>query len=147
MKAILVNSVIRISSGIILIVLPALLILVFVLHFKHPADFFEFKRNYVPKSAAETVESLINQTPKPSIWHNPHMIAYLSMPLLIAMSLILGESLWRFQPGFALIGSVLMCVGTIFLAGLFATWSTLYDIRNLRPGQLLLICWTITRER
>jgi hypothetical protein len=65
----------------------------FVLHFKHPADFFEFKRNYVPKSAAETVERLINQTPKPSILHNPRMIAYLSTPLLIAMGLVTGKSL------------------------------------------------------
>jgi hypothetical protein len=117
---------IRAAQARALVALPALLLLVFVLHFRSLPAFFVFHMNYEPRPAAEVVRSLIAAGANMPLIHDPHVIGYLSLPLM-ALSAFGLYALGRgMRPVIATIGLALTLIGTIYLGGLFGMWTAFY---------------------
>lgn len=109
-----------------LLVFPCVFGLVFIMHFHRMADFLNFRMHYVPRSPDRVVAALIaahNQWP---LIHDPHMIAYLAMPVfpLCALALyLLGR---QARPVASAIGLMTTITGTIYMGGLFGMWTAFY---------------------
>jgi len=80
----------------------------------------------VPGTPTETVTRLIATGDRAPLFHEPHMLAYLGLPLipLVAFGLYnLGKGA---RPLASLLGLVVTLVGTIYLAGLFGMWTAFF---------------------
>lgn len=113
---------------------PVLFIAVFVMHFRHPADFFNFRLNYVPRDPARVVASLIQGQNHWPLFADPHMMAYLGLPLLP----LCAHALYRLgRTKYPLISGVALFVtisGTIYLGGIFGMWTAFYrGLGNVDP--------------
>lgn len=109
-----------------LLVLPGVFILVFTMHFHHPADFFSFRMHYVPRSPDRVVATLIAAHNRWPLIHDPHMIAYLALPVfpLCAFALyLLGRSA---RPVASAITLMITISGSIYMGGLFGMWTAFY---------------------
>ena len=53
------------------------------LHFRSLADFFVLRIRYVPNPPADTVGHLITAHNRWPMIHDPHLVGYLSLPLLM----------------------------------------------------------------
>jgi hypothetical protein len=113
---------------------PLLFIAVFVMHFRHPGDFFHFRLHYVPRDPVNVVTNLIHAQNRWPLFADPHMIAYLGLPLLplCAHALYrLGRTKYPLLSGVALFVTV---SGTIFLGGIFGMWTAFYrGLGNVDP--------------
>ncbi len=109
-----------------LIVFPSVFILVFILHFRSLANFFIFRLHYVPRSPDRVVAALIaahNQWP---LIHDPHMIAYLALPVIpvCAFALyVLGRGGRPMASAFTLMITI---AGSIYMGGVFGMWTAFY---------------------
>jgi hypothetical protein len=110
---------IRRSQAFALIALPAAWLLMFVMHFRRIADFFVFRARYEPMPAAEKVSHLIQAKNHWPMIHDPHMLGYLTLPLLVLGAFGLYAAGRRAMPWVAAIGVSLSVTGTIFLGGVF----------------------------
>jgi hypothetical protein len=105
---------------------PCAFILVFIMHFRRLASFFDFRLHYVPRPPERVVAALIaghNSTP---LIHDPHMIAYFAMPVipLCAFALyVLGR---RARPLASAIALMITIAGSIYMGGVFAMWTAFY---------------------
>ena len=109
-----------------LLALPAVFALVFVLHFRHLADFLTFSLSYTPRAPERVAASFIAAQNRWPMLHDPHMIAYLTLPLfqLAAAGLyVLGKNTRPLASALTL--AVTSC-GTIYLGGLFGMWTAFY---------------------
>jgi hypothetical protein len=103
---------------------PSLFVLVFIMHFRSVSQFLTFEPRYVPKPAGEVVAGFIAANRSP-ILHDPHMIAYFAVPLILLSVFGLyriGRETRPLASGVAMAVSV---TGTVFLGGLFGTWVAL----------------------
>jgi hypothetical protein len=117
---------IRTAQAQALVALPALLLLVFLLHFHRLSSFFVFRLSYAPRPAEEVVRALIAAGGRAPLIHDPHVIGYLSLPLM-ALSAFGLYALGRgMRPVIATIGLALSMTGTIYLGGVFGMWTTFY---------------------
>src|SRR5271167_629517 len=64
-----------------LLLFPAIFVLVFIMHFRHLADFTHFRFHYVPAPPDRVVAALIAAHNHWPMLHDPHMIAYLALPV------------------------------------------------------------------
>ena len=135
----------RVVGAASLLLFPSLLILVFALHFQSVADFFTFRWKYEPVPARQTVTRLIAEAGGEPILHDPHVLAYLSVPWLLAMALTMARLLWRRKPWLALVGATLSCTGAVFLGGLFATWSAFPALGRMPAEQIesAIVAWEV----
>jgi heme A synthase len=109
-----------------LVLAPALLLLVALFHFRTAEDFFDFRARYTPRPAAEVVAALIALGDRAPLFHEPHMIAYLGLPLLPLSAFglyALGKDARPFASVVAL--SVTM-VGVVYVGGLFGMWTAFF---------------------
>jgi hypothetical protein len=124
----------RNTSAVAMFLFPLLFIAVFVMHFHNPSDFFHFRLQYVPRDPARVVTSLIRAQNRQSLFADPHMLAYLGLPLLplCAYSLYrLGRTKRPLLSGIALLVTV---SGTIYLGGIFGMWTAFYrGLGNVDP--------------
>jgi len=109
-----------------LLVFPCVFGLVFIMHFRRLADFTTFRMHYVPRPPERVVAALIaahNQWP---LIHDPHMIAYLAMPVFplcaFALYLLSRDS----RPLASAIGLMITITGTIYMGGDFGMWTAFY---------------------
>lgn len=105
---------------------PLLFIAVFVMHFHRLGDFFHFKLHYVPTDPSSVVSTLIQAHNRRSLFADPHLLAYLGLPLLplCAYALYtLGRKKRPLLSGAALFVTV---SGTIYLGGIFGMWVAFY---------------------
>jgi hypothetical protein len=109
-----------------LLIFPSVFILVFIMHFRHLANFFVFRLHYVPRQPERVVATMIaahNQWP---LIHDPHMIAYLAMPIipLCAFALyVLGRGA---RPMASAITLMITISGSIYMGGVFGMWTAFY---------------------
>jgi len=108
-----------------LVGLPALWLLMLALHFRALADFFVLRLQYVPVPAAEKVTRLIAAQNRWPMIHDPHMIGYLSLPLLVLGAFGLYALGRRANPILAAVGVSLTVTGTIFCGGVFGLFTAL----------------------
>lgn len=121
-------------GGISLVLYPAGLMLAFLMHFRSISEFFIFKLKYVQVPVENTVIMLMG----PDAMRNfisPHLVGYFSVPLMLFASFALGYVLFKRKPWFAFIGTSLVCIGIIFLGGVFAAWLAFAAIGNMPPDQ------------
>jgi len=109
-----------------LLALPSLLIAVFVLHFRSAADFLHFEASYTPRPPGEVVAWLIAAGNRAPLIHDPHVIAYLALPLFLLCASGLYALGRRVRPVASLIAMAISVVGVIYLGGLFGMWSAFY---------------------
>lgn len=109
-----------------LFALPALLIAVFTLHFRGVADFFHFQTSYTPPRPEQVVASLVAAGNRAPLFHDPHVIAYLALPLFLLCASGLHALGRRARPMASLITMALSVIGVIYLGGLFGMWAAFY---------------------
>lgn len=104
---------------------------VFALHMESPAEIFQFKLRHDPYDATEIMMSLTDPARSQRYYVLPHMLGYLSMPVLICAALSLGYILFRAKPWFAIIGATMTCIGAVFMAGMLAMWLSFAALGNV----------------
>jgi hypothetical protein len=109
-----------------LLVFPCIFVLVFIMHFRRLSDFTHFRMQYVQASPERTVAALIAAHNHWPMVHDPHMIAYLALPIfpLCAFALyLLGRGV---RPVASAITMMITITGTIYMGGLFGMWTAFY---------------------
>jgi hypothetical protein len=100
-------------------------LLMFALHFRSLNDFLVLRLRYVPVPAAAKVTSLIAAHNRWPMIHDPHLIGYLSLPLLILGAFGLYSLGRRGKPALAAIGLSLTVIGCIYVGGVFGLFTGL----------------------
>lgn len=116
---------IRRSQAAALVALPGLWLVMFVFHFRKIADFFVFHARYVPVPAADKVTHLIAARNQWPMIHDPHLIGYLSLPLVVLGAFGLYAVGRAVRPRLAALGLSLTVFGTIYLGGVFGLFCAL----------------------
>lgn len=109
-----------------LLVFPCVFALVFIMHFRRFADFFNFRMHYVPAPPERVVATLIAMHNRWPLIHDPHMIAYLALPIIpiCAFALyLLGRSA---RPRASALALVVTIAGSIYMGGVFGMWTAFY---------------------
>jgi hypothetical protein len=109
-----------------LLVFPCIFVLVFIMHFRRLADFTHFRMQYVQAPPERTVAALIAAHNHWPMVHDPHMIAYLALPVfpLCAFALyLLGRSA---RPVASAVTMMVTITGTIYMGGVFGMWTAFY---------------------
>lgn len=136
-----------IGGGLSLIALPIMLGLAFALHFTSLADFHDFRFVKPPYSAEQLLATLSNADGGFRLYTLPHMIGYVALPLFISASLALAYTIYTKAPGHALFGAVFVCVGVVFLAGVFGAWlsfAAVGDVPAEHAGSTLPVLRALT---
>lgn len=137
MNSIDIERFIRNAQGWALIALPALLMFVFSLHFREWSDFFTFRLSYEPSPPREVTRALIEAANRHPLIHDPHVIAYLGLPLLFLCAFGLYKLGRSARPLASLIGLTLTITGTFYIGGLFGMWTAFYrGLGNVEPRHL-----------
>jgi hypothetical protein len=109
-----------------LLIFPCLFILVFLMHFRRPADLLHFKLHYEPRAPEQVVAGLIRAQNRWPMVHDPHILGYLTLPLipLCAFAMyIVGRTR---RPLASAICMAVTVTGTIYLGGIFGMWTAFY---------------------
>jgi hypothetical protein len=126
MTATQVDRFIRRAQASALIVLPVLFVLVFAMHFRRASDFLHFRAHYEPADPHEVVAALIRAGNRLPLAHDPHVLAYLSLPLLLLCAFGLYRIGRSVRPLAAALTLAITATGTIYLGGLFGMWTAFY---------------------
>jgi hypothetical protein len=118
-----VDRFVRLSQAFALVALPLCWMLMFTLHFSSLAGFFAFHDRYVPVPAAAKVTRLIEARNLWPMIHDPHLIGYLTLPLLVLGAFGLYAIGRRARPGLAVLGVSLTATGSIYLGGVFGLFT------------------------
>ena len=129
MKELAVNQWIRSMQACALVGLPVLWLLMLSLHFRSLADCFALRLRYQPASAHDRVAGLIAAQNHWLMIHDPHLIGYLSLPLLVLGAFGLYSLGRPLRPAFAALGLARTVTGCIYLGGVFGLFTAL--IRGL----------------
>jgi hypothetical protein len=108
------------------LLLPMLLVVVFAMHLRGLPAFLDFHLRYEPAPPAVVVHWLIAHG-APAPWHDPHMLAYLGLPLFLATALALHLRGRERRPRASAAALAVTVAGTIYLGGLFGMWTAFYD--------------------
>jgi hypothetical protein len=107
--------------------LPVLLVLVFALHLRSLPQFLDFRLRYVPTPPEIIVPWLIAHVGQRLLLHDPHVLAYLALPLFFVTALMLYRLGRPRRPSASAAACATTVVGTIYLGGLFGMWTAFYD--------------------
>jgi hypothetical protein len=109
-----------------MLLFPALFILVFILHFRTGADFVAFRSHYVPAAPERVVPALIRAHNQWPMIHDPHMLGYLALPVVVLCALALYAVGQEARPNASGAALVVTLSGIIYLGGVFAMWTAFY---------------------
>ncbi|PWT84659.1 MAG: hypothetical protein C5B58_04360 [Acidobacteria bacterium] len=109
-----------------LVFLPCAYILVFVMHFRQPGDFFHFRTHYVQAPPERVVAALIAMHNRYPLIHDPHVIGYLSLPLFVLCAFALYLIGRNVRPLASAAALMITISGTIYLGGVFGMWTAFY---------------------
>jgi len=120
-------------SSFLPLLLPLLLVLVFALHMRSLPQLLDFKLHYEHAPPDAVARSLVGsgqasmRSGQPGLRVDPHVIAYLSLPLFLATALALHRRTRGRRPFASKAAFALTAIGTIYLGGLFGMWTAFYD--------------------
>jgi hypothetical protein len=97
------------------VALPAAFIAIFALHFRSLGEFLTFRMRYEPIPADTVVRLFIEAGNRWPMMHDPHVIAYLVLPLFPLAALGLYALGKRVRPALAAVGLATSIAGTIYL--------------------------------
>ncbi|HEY1273201.1 MAG TPA: hypothetical protein VGF08_14500 [Terriglobales bacterium] len=120
------NDPVRRTLAAALLVFPCLFILVFLMHFRHGSDFFHFHLRYVPRPAQRVVPALIQAQNRWPLVHDPHILGYLSLPLIPLCAFALYMVGRRTRPIASAVAMMITVTGTIYLGGVFGMWTAFF---------------------
>jgi len=120
------NDPIRRVLAAALLVFPCLFILVFLLHFRHPADFLHFRLHYEQRPPEQTVAALIRAQNRWPMVHDPHVIGYLGLPLIPLCAFAMYTVGKRKRPIASALAMMITVTGTIYLGGIFGMWTAFF---------------------
>lgn len=126
----------RTVGGLSLVGFPLMFMAVFALHMESSAEIFRFRLQHDPYLAPEIMAALTNPGRAQRYYVLPHLVGYLSMPVLICAALALGYILYRARPWLAIIGGAMSCVGAVFMAGMLAIWLSFAAIGHVPADQV-----------
>jgi hypothetical protein len=115
----------RVLAG-ALLTFPCVFAAVFIMHFRHLSDFLHFRWHYEPRAPERVVGALIAAHNRWPLIHDPHMIAYLFLPVfpLCAFAMyLLGR---KARPLLSAIAMMITITGTIYMGGVFGMWTAFY---------------------
>jgi hypothetical protein len=116
---------------------PLLFILVFLMHFRHPGDFFHFRLHYVPRDPAAVVASLMRAQNHWPLYADPHIIGYLALPFMLVCAFALYRVSRTARPRLSAVTLFVTAAGTIYLGGVFGMWTAFYrGLGGVDPSQL-----------
>jgi hypothetical protein len=113
-------------SSVLPLLLPLLLVLVFALHMRSLPQLLDFKLHYEPAPPDAVARYLVGSSQQ-GLRVDPHVIAYLSLPLFLATALALHRRTRGRRPSASKAAFALTAIGTIYLGGLFGMWTAFYD--------------------
>src|SRR4051812_13119264 len=109
------NDPIRRVLAAALLIFPFLFLLVFLLHFRRPADLFHFQLHYVQRPPEQTVATLIRAQNRWPMVHDPHVIGYLGLPLIPLCAFAIYTVGKRRRPVASAVAMFVTVTGTIYL--------------------------------
>ena len=126
MAATTTNDPVRRALAAALFAFPGFFILVFLMHFRRPADFFHFHTHYVQRPPEQTVAMLIKAQNHWPMVHDPHIIGYLALPLIPLCAFALYTVGKTKRPLASAITMMITVTGTIYLGGIFGMWTAFF---------------------
>ncbi len=120
------NDPIRRALAAALLLFPCLFLIVFLLHFRYGSEFFHFRLHYVPLPPERVVPMLIRAHNRWPMIHDPHVLGYLSLPLIPLCAFALYLVGRPARPVASAIAMALTVCGTIYLGGVFGMWTAFY---------------------
>jgi hypothetical protein len=124
--AALIDPRLRRIAATCLIAFPLLFLLVFLLHFQHPADFFHFHLRYTPAPPARVVAALIRYHNRLPLLADPHVVALLGLPILPVCCVALWLLGAPARPIASACAAFVTISGILYMAGIFAVWIAMY---------------------
>ena len=121
-----INDPIRRALAGALLAFPCLFILVFLMHFRHWSDFFQLRLHFLPRTPETVVTTLITARNSWPMIHDPHVLGYLSLPLIPLCAFALYLVGRRERPLASACAMMLTVTGTIYLGGVLGMWTTFY---------------------
>lgn len=109
------------------LVLPLLLAVVFGMHVRTVQGFLDFQLQYTPFPADATVRWLIAHGASRPLLHDPHVIAYLALPLFFLSARALHAYSRDRYPRASTGAFAITVIGTVYLGGLFGMWTAFYS--------------------
>jgi len=109
-----------------MLLFPCLFILVFSLHFRKWSDFLIFRLRYVPADPKQVVAALIRSHNRYPMIHDPHVLAYLALPVLILCALAIFAVGREVRPTASSAALMITLTGTIYMGGVFGMWTAFY---------------------
>ena len=117
--------------------LPLLLLVVFAMHIRDQVHFLEFHLHYTPPPPDLVVRFLVGHGAARPLFHDPHVIAYLALPLFFVTARALHRRARDRYPRASRAALALTIVGTVYLGGLFGMWTAFYDgLAHVDPTQV-----------
>jgi hypothetical protein len=113
-------------SSILPLLLPVLLVVVFAMHMRSLPQLLDFKLHYEPTPPDVVARYLVGQG-RDGLLLDPHVIAYLALPLFLATARMLHHRTRTRRPLASKAAFALTAIGTIYLGGLFGMWTAFYD--------------------
>lgn len=120
------NDTIRRTLAAALVLFPVLFLLVFFLHFRRPGDFLHFRLHYTPPPPEMVVKALIKAQNRWPMVHDPHVIGYLSLPLLLLCAFALYTLGKDKRPLASAVAMMITVTGTIYIGGVFSMWTAFF---------------------
>jgi len=120
-----IDRLIRQAQAYALVGFPVLWLLMFALHFRSLADVLVLRWRYVPVPAADKVTNLIALRNRWPMIHDPHMIGYLTLPILLLAAFGLHALGRRHRPALAVLGLALTVTGCLYVAGVLGLFTAL----------------------
>ncbi len=120
------NDPIRRVLAAALLIFPCLFVLVFLLHFRRPADFLHFRLHYEQRPPEQTVAALIRAQNRWPMVHDPHVIGYLGLPLIPLCAFAMYTVGKSKRPISSALAMMITVTGTIYLGGIFGMWTAFF---------------------
>jgi len=109
-----------------MVVFPCLFILVFFLHFRKWSDFLSFRLHYVPADPKQVVAALIQSHNHYPMIHDAHVLAYLTLPVLILCALAIYTVGREARPTASAAALMITLTGVVYMGGVFGMWTAFY---------------------
>ncbi len=109
------------------LLLPLMLVIVFAMHLRSLPRLLDFRTTYVPTPPDVVVHALAGHGSLPGLRVDPHVVAYLALPLLLLTARMLHRVARVRRPRASAFAFGVTAVGAIYLGGLFGMWTAFFD--------------------
>lgn len=130
------NDPIRRILAAALLLFPCLFLFVFLVHFRYGSELLHFRLHYVPMPPERIVPALIRAHNRWPMIHDPHVLGYMSLPLIPLCTFALYLVGRRARPVASAVTMMITVTGSIYLGGVFGMWTAFYrGVGLVEPAQ------------